>query len=248
MASGLEAATQPAAAAAGWRSPIGCTHAAVDGDTTPAFRAWCDKEAVLWPKCGIAELPATGRGVVALQDIAEGEVVVEVRHRACSGAGAGELQRLSPPSTQLSCTIICRWHALSTQHHLFCGAQVPDDAVLMAENCSIAGRLAGITAPQSTCCMGSGAIAEDPRAQAWQNAPMIPLPSPTLARPLVCADAGLTKPADALFEVQGLVLAVMHERALGPHSRWAPYLAFLPECMDHMLVYWQVRGRRSHQR
>ncbi|KIY98017.1 hypothetical protein MNEG_9948 [Monoraphidium neglectum] len=73
--------------------------------------------------------------------------------------------------------------------------EVPDDAVLMAENCSIAELL---------------------------------------------AEAGLAKPAaDALLEVQGLVVAVMAERALGIASRWAPYLGFLPDSMDHMPVYWQ---------
>jgi hypothetical protein len=43
--------------------------------------------------------------------------------------------------------------------------------------------------------------------------------------------------------VQGLVVAVMAERALGIASRWAPYLGFLPDSMDHMPVYWQVGGR-----
>lgn len=56
-------------------------------------------------------------------------------------------------------------------------------------------------------------------------------------------DAGLCKPAaDTLLEVQGLVLAVMYEKALGPKSRWGPYLAFLPDSMDHMPVYWTVSG------
>jgi hypothetical protein len=41
-------------------------------------------------------------------------------------------------------------------------------------------------------------------------------------------------------QVQGLILAVMHEKALGSGSRWGPYLAFLPSDMAHMLPYWSV--------
>ena len=60
------------------------------------------------------------------------------------------------------------------------------------------------------------------------------------------ADAGLAKPdADALLEVQGLVVAVMYERALGPRSRWGPYLDFLPPAMDHLPVYWQAEELRE---
>ena len=57
------------------------------------------------------------------------------------------------------------------------------------------------------------------------------------------AAAGLCKPADdALLEVQGLVLGVMAERAAGAASRWAPYLDWLPESMEHLPVYWTVSG------
>jgi hypothetical protein len=77
-ADGAAAAAAADTAAAPWRSPVGCTPpsaAAVDA----AFRAWCDAEGVLWPKCGIGHSEATGRCVVAREDIDEGEVVVEVR-------------------------------------------------------------------------------------------------------------------------------------------------------------------------
>ena len=60
------------------------------------------------------------------------------------------------------------------------------------------------------------------------------------------AEVGLAKPtADPLLEVQGLVVAVMAERALGPRSKWGPYLSFLPDSMDHMPVYWEVGTGRE---
>lgn len=43
-------------------------------------------------------------------------------------------------------------------------------------------------------------------------------------------------------QVQGLIIAVMHEKALGKRSRWGPYLAFLPDDMTHMLPCWTVSG------
>lgn len=43
-----------------------------------------------------------------------------------------------------------------------------------------------------------------------------------------------------LLQVQGLVLAVMHEKGLGPKSQWGPYLSFLPDDMSHMVMYWEV--------
>lgn len=76
------------------RSPIGCT---TEAPSPTPFSAWCAKHSVLWPKCGMAVSAATGRCVVATEDIKEGEVVVEV----------------------------------------------PDDAVLMGENCQIQELLAG---------------------------------------------------------------------------------------------------------
>jgi hypothetical protein len=33
----------------------------------------------------------------------------------------------------------------------------------------------------------------------------------------------------------------MYEKALGTKSGWAPYLAFLPDDMSHMPLYWTVR-------
>lgn len=76
------------------RSPIGCT---VENPSPADFTAWCQQHAVLWPKCVTGVSPATGRCVLACQDIQEGEVVVEV----------------------------------------------PDDMVLMAENCGIQQELEG---------------------------------------------------------------------------------------------------------
>ncbi|KAF8073173.1 SETD6 [Scenedesmus sp. PABB004] len=64
-------------AAAPQRSPLGCTASAPDKPAAP-FVAWCAERRVLWPKCAVADLPATGRGVAATADIAAGEVVVEV--------------------------------------------------------------------------------------------------------------------------------------------------------------------------
>ncbi|MEW5309690.1 MAG: hypothetical protein WDW38_001556 [Sanguina aurantia] len=42
------------------------------------------------------------------------------------------------------------------------------------------------------------------------------------------------------MEVQGLILAVMHAKHLGPKSRWAGYLGFLPEDLTHMPMMWKV--------
>ncbi|GAX84660.1 hypothetical protein CEUSTIGMA_g12081.t1 [Chlamydomonas eustigma] len=73
--------------------------------------------------------------------------------------------------------------------------EVPDDAVLMAENSSMAARL---------------------------------------------EDWGLCKPAeDPILEVQGLIIAVMHERKLGKKSKWNAYLSFLPEDMSHIPMFWE---------
>eukprot|EP00775_Hariotina_reticulata_P011088 gene11088-11243_t len=73
--------------------------------------------------------------------------------------------------------------------------EVPDDVVLMADNCTISQQL---------------------------------------------ADEGLVKPAeDALLEVQGLILAVMVEKARGVKSQWGPYLAILPADMTHLPLYWE---------
>jgi hypothetical protein len=47
--------------------------------------------------------------------------------------------------------------------------------------------------------------------------------------------------AGCCVQVQGLVLAVMYERALGSKSKWGPYLSFLPTDMTHMIMYWEVR-------
>lgn len=59
---------------------------------------------------------------------------------------------------------------------------------------------------------------------------------------LTPAEDGLLKPAeDALLEVQGLILAVMYEKALSSKSQWEPYLSFLPNDMSHMPIYWTVR-------
>ncbi|MEW5303238.1 MAG: hypothetical protein WDW36_005946 [Sanguina aurantia] len=41
------------------------------------------------------------------------------------------------------------------------------------------------------------------------------------------------------MEVQGLILAVMHAKHLGPKSRWAGYLGFLPEDLTHMPMMWK---------
>jgi hypothetical protein len=38
--------------------------------------------------------------------------------------------------------------------------------------------------------------------------------------------------------MQGLILAVMRERARGATSRWAPYLDFLPPDLSHMPMCW----------
>lgn len=37
-------------------------------------------------------------------------------------------------------------------------------------------------------------------------------------------------------------MAVMHEKHLGPESRWAGYLGFLPEDLTHMPMMWKVRA------
>jgi SET domain-containing protein 6 len=56
------------------------------------------------------------------------------------------------------------------------------------------------------------------------------------------------------MQVQGLIIAVMYEKALGATSAWAPYLAFLPADMSHMPLYWsdeeleQLRGTAAHDK
>lgn len=45
-------------------------------------------------------------------------------------------------------------------------------------------------------------------------------------------------------QVQGLVIGVMYEKALGPQSKWGPYLSFLPTDLSHMIIYWTVGGRK----
>lgn len=57
------------------RSPLGRTDSDVG---VAAFQTWCKSEHVLAPKCSIGHIEATGRGVIAEQDISSGEVVVEV--------------------------------------------------------------------------------------------------------------------------------------------------------------------------
>ncbi len=61
------------------------------------------------------------------------------------------------------------------------------------------------------------------------------------------AEAGLAKGVaeDPLFEVQGLVLAVMAERAAGARSAWAAYVQWIPQDLSHMPMFWTVR-RRVH--
>lgn len=55
--------------------------------------------------------------------------------------------------------------------------------------------------------------------------------------------AGLAKGVapDALLEVQGLILAVMAEKAAGKASTWAAYLDFIPDDLDHIPMFWKVR-------
>jgi hypothetical protein len=76
------------------KSPIGCT---TENPNPAKFNSWCKKHKVLWPKCTTDVSASTGRCVLASEDIAAGEVVVEV----------------------------------------------PDDMVLMAENCDIQDILEG---------------------------------------------------------------------------------------------------------
>lgn len=72
--------------------------------------------------------------------------------------------------------------------------EVPDDAVLMAENSSIAE---------------------------------------------VLEDWGLCKPAaDPVLEIQGLIIALMHEKSLGSSSRWSGYLHWFPPTIDHLPMSW----------
>ena len=48
----------------------------IEGEEDRAFLKWLQGSGVDHPKCGLADFPDTGRGVVALQDIGCGEVVV----------------------------------------------------------------------------------------------------------------------------------------------------------------------------
>lgn len=78
---------------------LGSTPAS-DGAVTDAFSAWLDQQSITRPKCKLAMLPHTGRGVVATSTIEAGEVVVEVCH-ALFGCW------------RLSGQGLCTWHAKS---------------------------------------------------------------------------------------------------------------------------------------
>jgi hypothetical protein len=140
------------------------------------FREWCGANKVLWPKLAVGSAPGTGRGVLATEAIHEGEVVVEVGgvslvgftwHHTPPGDCFGLLHHAQGPCSQRSCvgllvqhferqgSAACRAWLCSKTACLVTQAscvhrQVPDDAVLMAENCSIAELLAGGRPPPRT--------------------------------------------------------------------------------------------------
>ena len=95
MAAAAAAAAGAAALSQPSRSPIGCTEPGADD---APFREWCDANKVLWPKLVVGSTPETGRCVLAAEDIAEGDVVVEVRS---SGPGA----RSARPAAELQTSI-----------------------------------------------------------------------------------------------------------------------------------------------
>lgn len=142
--------------------------------------------------------------------------------------------------------------------------EVPDDIVLMAENCSIGEELesecACILRPETAHAHCSGAplcmhklglclrhIYASQKEASNMFVSGVEPPYPTLRSwvpwPAHYAVAGMTKETsggDAAAEVQGLVLAVMCEAQLGKKSAWAPYLAWVPRDMSHMPMSWTV--------
>lgn len=56
-------------------SPIGVTPH--DQELAP-FLDWMREHSILCPACKVVDLPGTGRSVVALRDVQQGDVVVEV--------------------------------------------------------------------------------------------------------------------------------------------------------------------------
>lgn len=69
------------------------------------------------------------------------------------------------------------------------------------------------------------------------------------------SEAGLLKPTeDPELEVQGLIIAVMVEKAAGRRSEWWPYLSIIPEDMGHLPFMWapdeqsELVGTAGHDR
>eukprot|EP00198_Chlamydomonas_reinhardtii_P014034 XP_001703371.1 predicted protein [Chlamydomonas reinhardtii] len=130
----------------------------------------------------------------------------------CTGVTPGEAEfvawcqeeKVRFPSSHLA-VLPATGRALVASRNIKMGevvVEVPDDAVLMAENCGLRD---------------------------------------------VLEEEGMTKDSadEEILEVQGLVIAVMWERWRGPESRWAPYLALLPDDMTHMPLYWKRREFRE---
>ncbi|KAG2442960.1 hypothetical protein HXX76_003034 [Chlamydomonas incerta] len=139
----------------------------------------------------------------------------------CTGVTPGEAEfvdwckeeKVRFPSSRLA-VLPATGRALVAARNIKMGevvVEVPDDAVLMAENCSIRE---------------------------------------------VLEEEGMTKDSadEEILEVQGLILAVMVEKARGAGSRWAPYLALLPADMTHMPLYWkrnefrELRGTAAYDK
>jgi SET domain-containing protein 6 len=116
----MSAAAAAAAAAAVLpgvtRSPIGCT----TEDPSPAdFTKWCAERSVLWPKCGMAVSEATGRCVVATEDIKQGEVVVEVPDDAVLMGENSQIQELLAGMVLqlvVALRVYCSWAKACTVH------------------------------------------------------------------------------------------------------------------------------------
>ena len=126
--------------------------------------------------------------------------------------------------------------------------EVPDDVVLMAENCSIAEQLESEHGNKSQlwCCKHSGILS---RGGGMSNvvgmkATMTLVHTcsiPHMSYTPAVIGWGLCKPAeDPILEVQGIIIALMYEKGLRSKSRWSPYIDFMPDDTSHLPMYWAV--------
>ncbi|EFJ47106.1 hypothetical protein VOLCADRAFT_105180 [Volvox carteri f. nagariensis] len=167
-------------------------------------------------------------------------------------------ERVRFPSSRLA-TLPDTGRALVASRNIKMGevvVEVPDDAVLMADNCTIRdileGRFLSPTLPG--CCTYMCLVGSCVRLGGWVviygsgggewcgRFTTVMAASGGSWQPKHACEEGMCKPADdEILEVQGLIIAVMYEKSRGRQSRWAPYLNLIPDDMTHMPLYWKHR-------